>query len=500
MNSIRREQHTPNVVDRIQQQVGYHAEILCYFLLVVAFCLALTYHVEIDLNGDDIRKWEMALQASVGNFSYMNFSGVIDPHHYMRWGSWLPATLAIKLFGNSPSTYVVWNATNYFIALLLLTSLVFRYLATVKVANKWAIPFIYLVMLTDPNLNWAASQFMPSNHSILPLSIAFITTVRLIQRQTYLRIFSTAIALFWLYGVKETNALIFPIFFITIALATNLKTTIKLALITAPLPILENLLLFLANPELGLLPRFNYHLNVLPERFTIGPNPPSYQRTIDKYFDSGIYFRWHKLKDTVGWIYFLSLLASIFVFSRLDGRKKTVTHHSVGFLFFGSFLMHGMLISIPISGNPLWFTDRYLLTILPVAYFCLILATPHLENPVRWTPVTSVTAVFLFYLMLAPNAQGLAWQNRKSTFGYGDCLDEYTHAVNRNFCFTEQTSRRFPWKHIFYQNFFMEYEKRPPNFDAVMSKRPTSTKNGKLHEVTFPPSCDSPLPFQSCFN
>lgn len=347
-----------------------------FYTIVIAFTLAqlvkLFFLAPIpETGGDAAQKWFLARHLADDSMEFVRSLDAVN-HHFLRWATWIPATILISVFGDSVTVYYLSTFLISLLAAIIFIGLFFRHFGTI------AAILLSIVWYFDPQLDRALFQLLPTGASLLPLALLILAFQGHLDEKIGDRglVLYSSIFLFWLYGAKETNIFFAPGVFVAVWILTDAKHAFGVVLACLALYISEAIALSWLFAEhlpggrlLALLAPDAMHLNTMI-------NSGRILNETDALWDAGIISRWYTVMRLHVPIYipsitvFVAVVASFTYCPRRDQVTKLaycISIFALSFVLLTSFF----IVSIdPVRlGQPL--RPRYIAILLPLSYFIL---------------------------------------------------------------------------------------------------------------------------------
>ena len=347
---------------------------------------------EPEIGGDAALKWQLARDLASGSLEVVRSRDVLD-HHYLRWGSWGPAALLIRLFGDGIAIYFLSTAV-----LSTLAGLVFLWLFHRHFGVTGALLF-GTIWYFDPQIYRATFQLLPSGAGLMPLALLILVLDRYCSdrlSKTGLVVLS-AVALFWLYGAKETNAFFVPGALAAVWLFASARAAFGLLILGTALYFAEALALSalldrpLPGGRLLALLLQGGHVDAM------SANPALIREQV-ALWDAGILSRWYTVKPFHIPIYFGAIVCFFYFVARRirtppsersEAVSLAVALIGISFVLLTSFFI--ISLDPVVLGQPL--RPRYLTILIPLAFFSIFAGVRQLR-PGR-TMLAGLAAVVL---------------------------------------------------------------------------------------------------------
>ena len=349
---------------------------LSFYTIVIAFVLAqlvkLCFLAPMpETGGDAAQKWFLAKQLADGSIEFVRSIDAVN-HHFLRWATWIPATLLVSAFGDSLTVYYLSTFLISLLAAILFIGLFFRHF------GAFAAILFSVVWYFDPQLDRALFQLLPTGASLLPLALLILAFQGHLDEKISDRglVLSSSIFLFWLYGAKETNIFFAPGVFAAVWILTDARHAFGVVLTCLALYVGEAIALSWLFAEslpggrlLALLAPDAMHLNTMI-------NSGRILNETDALWDAGIISRWYTVMRLHVPIYIPSIAVFMVVLASFAYRPSRepaarlafcISVFAVSFVLLTSFF----IVSIdPVRlGQPL--RPRYIAILLPLCYFIL---------------------------------------------------------------------------------------------------------------------------------
>jgi len=383
---------------------------------------------------DNIYLWDSARSFSHGNFS--NF--VIDSHHQLRWGNWGFAAILIKLFSDEIVIYYMSTIIPSTLAIL-----IFTYLAWREIGWFAALAFIVLWFF-DALLFRATFQLLPSGAALLPLAVLTLLCVEVKRRQQVTLALQTlvAVAIFWLYGTKETHLAYLPGVLWLLYTVGGVRPIVFISVTFAFGYIAETILFFSINSNFSWLGRLHavmsggQHVQLMTEE-------ARYIAQQTRFFDSGITMRW---VSTSGVTPLAIFFGYIFALLSLGGKEHMPpmardTKVQDGRLFLNvlavlvlSFLVCNTFFVLQLNpirlGQPL--VPRYATTLMPLVYLIIVAFLSQQSRKSTWLVKVALFATIPFFV--APAIDRYTKYRTLSIFRISNDYHEFSRNLSEYQC------------------------------------------------------------------
>ena len=140
----------------------------------------------------------------LANFTFDNF-GIekFSLFHELRWGTWIPSFILLKIFGPNLLIYYISNYLFHLIGILILSLII------IKKFNAAYLIFFYSLIFIDTQIYEFSSQLLPTPYLIFSLSLFFFYLLNYLDAKNINKIkinrYILLLIIFFLYGIKITN-------------------------------------------------------------------------------------------------------------------------------------------------------------------------------------------------------------------------------------------------------------------------------------------------------
>ena len=394
----------------------------------------------IALAGDEPIKWIIA--NDLANFTFDNF-GIekFSLFHELRWGTWIPSFILLKIFGPNLLIYYISNYLFHLIGILILSLII------IKKFNAAYLIFFYSLIFIDTQIYEFSSQLLPTPYLIFSLSLFFFYLLNYLDAKNINKIkinrYILLLIIFFLYGIKITNL----IFLIPLAYFFYKKEGKNPLIVSLLIGIffyfLETYLINLIGNNSDLKYGRIYALIT-----SHSDNLNWYINYYSKFFLSGIFLRFYQNLDIqLSLIYFFSFLIIIYFVS--EKRKKDNTIKillSICIVYFIMLIFSVKKLSpiiIPIHV----FENRYFTSINIFCYVLIIYFLNYIKF--RITKKNFLLST-IFVLLFISNPLNLFWEKFTKTKqqNLAEQLNKYDKITNDILladCIKSHTQPRVKW-------------------------------------------------------
>lgn len=351
---------------------------------------------------DNVVIWDWARSVGVGDFSA--FSD--DSHHRLRWGNWIAPAILVKLFSDNILIYFFSTIIPSILASLLFSYFVWRYI------GLWQTALFLVLWFFDSEMFKATFQLLPTGQSLLPISIVLLLVTYVIQLKNEVRPVKTywfvviSMAMFWLYGVKETYMAFFPAVAWLMWQVGGFRALKVLTIVMLIGYVCETVFYSLISDSFPVLGRIFAILNSGAHIDIMLTNAHHLARQT-RYFDSGITMRWAVATGVSSIVFYMAFIASVLTMAQRQVNRISSEYkaNDVVALMLLSFIVFTTFFIISISpirlGQPL--VSRYLGIGLPFSYIILLyFVSQQLKENSRWFKLSAMCIV-PFYIAPAIN-------------------------------------------------------------------------------------------------
>tara|TARA_Y100000590_G_scaffold465489_1_gene637939 strand:- start:4938 stop:6293 length:1356 start_codon:yes stop_codon:yes gene_type:complete len=301
----------------------------------------------------------------------------MNNHHLMRWGSYLPIKIISIIWGID---FISLTLTSFFF--FVLSSTVFLYIAHRFFGLLYSLIFLTF-WLTSKSLSLEIFSLSVVNQSLLPLATILLALIHLKNNQkSTFSIFLLSLAIFWAYGVKETNLFFFPLLFLLKIFKENPLIIFKILLFGLILYFLETIVLYFFSDQyfifgriIALITSETGHINEMLIGY--GSEHFSSLSKFESYFLPS--YRWYSARDWDTTIFYLSFIISIFYLFNSSIKNQIIHINSVLIISFFTFTTFFIVSFSPlVMGQPL--ATRFLTVLLPFSFIIIISFLQHIIN------------------------------------------------------------------------------------------------------------------------